>query len=135
MFRKMFENVIAGNVKVLIGSKSIKLDNSYVHNLVHGFILAAEHLVEGGTAGQAYFINDGEPINMFRIRTAHRAGLPAARWPNVWVPGQVVHRAMLGWQWLHFKFGLPSPPLEPLAVERLYLDNYFSIGKAKRDLG
>ena len=39
------------------------------------------------------------------------------------------------WQWLHFRFGLPKPPLEPLAVERLYLDNYFSIAKAQRDLG
>ena len=28
-----------------VGSKDVKLDNSYVHNLVHGFILAAEHLV------------------------------------------------------------------------------------------
>jgi 3beta-hydroxy-delta5-steroid dehydrogenase/steroid delta-isomerase len=39
------------------------------------------------------------------------------------------------WQWLHFRVGLPKPPFEPLAVERLYLDNYFSIAKAKRDLG
>ena len=42
---------------------------------------------------------------------------------------------MTTWQRLHFRFGLPQPPLEPLAVERLYLDNYFSIAKAKRDLG
>jgi 3beta-hydroxy-delta5-steroid dehydrogenase/steroid delta-isomerase len=38
------------------------------------------------------------------------------------------------WQGLHFRFGLPRPPLEPLAVERLFLDNYFSIAKAERDL-
>ena len=25
--------------------------------------------------------------------------------------------------------------MEPLAVERLYLDNYFSVAKARRDLG
>ncbi len=32
--------------------------------------------------------------------------------------------------------GLEAPPLlEPLAVERLYLDNFFSIAKARRDLG
>ena len=37
---------------------------------------------------------------------------------------------MTGWQRLHFRFGMPAPPLEPLAVERLYLDNYFSIDKA-----
>lgn len=41
MFRKLFESVIAGHVKVLIGRKSARLDNSHVHNLIHGFILAA----------------------------------------------------------------------------------------------
>jgi 3beta-hydroxy-delta5-steroid dehydrogenase/steroid delta-isomerase len=43
--------------------------------------------------------------------------------------------AMRVWQFLHFKVGLPKPLLEPLAVERIYLDNYFSIAKAQRDLG
>ena len=38
---------------------------------------------------------------------------------------------MTVWQWLHFRFGLPKPLFEPLAVERLYLDNYFSIAKAR----
>jgi 3beta-hydroxy-delta5-steroid dehydrogenase/steroid delta-isomerase len=43
---------------------------------------------------------------------------------------------MAVWQWFHFRFGAPPKPLlEPLAVERLYLDNYFSITKAQRDLG
>ena len=47
----------------------------------------------------------------------------------------LVPRGDDGWQRLHFRFGLPQPLLEPLAVERLYLDNYFSIAKARRDLG
>jgi 3beta-hydroxy-delta5-steroid dehydrogenase/steroid delta-isomerase len=119
MFRKMFEQVIAGRVKVLVGSKDVRLDNSYVHNLIHGFILAAEHLVPGGTApGQAYFINDGEPVNMFEFA---RPVVEACgeRFPKVRVPGRLVHAAMTAWQRLHFRFGLPQPPLEPLAVERL----------------
>nr|MDT0523369.1 steroid delta-isomerase [Streptomyces sp. DSM 41633] len=29
----------------------------------------------------------------------------------------------------------PQPLIEPLAVERLYLNNYFSVAKAGRDLG
>ena len=135
MFRKVFESVLAGHVKVLVGGKHVKLDNSYVHNLIHGFILAAEHLVPGGTApGQAYFVNDGEPINMFEFArpVVQACGQP---WPRLRVPGKLVHRAMTAWQWLHFKFGLPKPLLEPLGVERLYLDNYFSIAKARRDLG
>ena len=42
---------------------------------------------------------------------------------------------MIGWQWLHFRYGIREPLVEPLAVERLYLNNYFSIAKARRDLG
>jgi 3beta-hydroxy-Delta5-steroid dehydrogenase / steroid Delta-isomerase len=135
MFRKLFESVLAGHVKVLVGSGDAKLDNSYVHNLIHGFILAAEHLVPGGTApGQAYFINDGEPINMFDFS---RPVVEACgqRWPKFRVPGPLVRWVMTVWQRLHFRFGFPPPPLEPLAVERVYLDNYFSIAKARRDLG
>lgn len=135
MFRKVFESVLSGQVKVLVGNKKIKLDNSYVRNLVHGFILAGQHLVEGGTApGQAYFINDGEPVNMFEFArpVVEACGRTL---PNVRVSGKLVHKVMTLWQWLHFKFSLPKPLVEPLAVERLYLDNYFSIAKAKRDLG
>ncbi|OMC03613.1 steroid delta-isomerase [Mycolicibacter heraklionensis] len=135
MFRKLFESVVAGHVKVLIGSKHAKLDNSYVHNLIHGFILAAQHLVPGGSApGQAYFINDGEPINMFEFA---RPVVEACgeHWPRLRVSGRMVRDVMFAWQWLHFRFGLPEPLLEPGAVERLYLNNYFSIAKAGRDLG
>jgi 3beta-hydroxy-delta5-steroid dehydrogenase/steroid delta-isomerase len=135
MFRKVFESVLAGHVKVLVGSENVKLDNSYVHNLIHGFILAAQHLVVGGTApGQAYFINDGEPVNMFEFSrpVVEACGEP---WPRLWVPGRLVWLVMTVWQWFHFRFGLPKPLLEPLAVERLYLDNHFSIAKAQRDLG
>jgi 3beta-hydroxy-delta5-steroid dehydrogenase/steroid delta-isomerase len=135
MFRKVFENVLAGNVKVLVGSKHSKLDNSYVHNLVHGFILAGEHLVPGGSApGQAYFVNDGDPVNMFEfsrpIVEACGEKLPTFR-----VSGRLVLLVMKVWQWLHFRLGLPKPPVEPLGVERISLNNYFSIAKAKRDLG
>ena len=135
MFRKVFENVLAGHVKVLVGNKNIKLDNSYVHNLIHGFILAGQHLVPGGTApGQAYFINDGEPINMFEFARPVIAAC-GRKLPTFYVSGRLVHKVMMAWQWLHFKFALPEPLIEPLAVERLYLNNYFSIAKAKRDLG
>jgi 3beta-hydroxy-delta5-steroid dehydrogenase/steroid delta-isomerase len=135
MFRKLFESVVAGHVKVLVGGKDAKLDNSYVHNLIHGFILAAQHLVPGGSApGQAYFINDGEPINMFEFAepVVTACGQP---WPKFRVSGRLVRDVMLAWQWLHFRFRFPKPMLEPLAVERLYLDNNFSIAKAERDLG
>lgn len=135
MFRRVFESVIKGHFKVLVGPESARLDNSYVGNLVHGFILAAQHLVPGGTApGQAYFINDAEPINMFAFT---RPVLEACgeKMPRLRVSGPMVRATMTVWQRLHFSIGFPAPLLEPLAVERLYIDNHFSIAKAQRDLG
>ncbi|KJX74859.1 NAD-dependent epimerase/dehydratase family protein [Mycobacterium lepromatosis] len=135
VFRKAFESIVSGHVKVLIGSKKAKLDNSYVHNLVHGFILAAEHLVPGGTApGQAYFINDGEPINFFDFMEPIVKAC-GGHWPRVRISGRLVRNVMAVWQRLHFGFGFPTPLIEPLAVERVYLDNYFSIAKAQAELG
>ena len=81
----------------------------------------------------AYFINDAEPINMFEFSrpVVEACGQP---WPRLRAPGRLVWFVMTVWQWFHFRFGLPKQLLEPLAVERLYLDNYFSIAKAQRDL-
>lgn len=135
VFRHMFNQMIQGLLKVLVGSGKAKLDNSYVHNLVHGQILAAQHLVEGGTApGQAYFINDGEPINMFDFSRPliEAVGYP---YPKMRVPAGLVKAIMAVWQTLHFRFGIQEPPVPPLGIERIAIDNYFSIDKARRDLG
>lgn len=135
MFRHMFNQMIAGLLQAQVGSGKARLDNSYVHNLVHGQILAAQHLVEGGTSpGQAYFINDGEPINMFAFSKpiVEAVGYP---FPKMRVPAALVKAIMAFWQMLHFKFGIQEPPVPPLAVERIAIDNFFSIAKARRDLG
>lgn len=135
MFRHMFQQMVDGLLQARVGSGKARLDNSYVHNLVHGQILAAQHLVEGGTSpGQAYFINDGEPVNMFAFSrpVIEAVGYP---YPKMKVPAALVKGIMAFWQFLHFKFGLKEPPIPPLAVERIAIDNFFSIAKAKRDLG
>ena len=135
MFRHMFNQMIAGLLQARVGSGKAKLDNSYVHNLVHGQILAAQHLVDGGTApGQAYFINDDDPMNMFDFSkpVVEGVGYP---FPKMKVPAALVKGIMTVWQALHFKFGIQEPPVPPLAIERIAIDNYFSIEKARRDLG
>ena len=135
MFKQFFDQMIAGLLKARVGMGDAKLDNSYVHNLIHGHILAAEHLYEGGTApGEAFFINDGDPINMFDFA---RPVIEAVgeNFPRMKVPAPLVKFIMIIWQALHFRFGFPEPPVPPLAVERIAINNYFSIDKARRDLG
>ena len=135
MFKLFFEQAVKGLFLARVGDGSALLDNTYVHNLIHGQILAAEHLVEGGTSpGQAYFINDGEPVNMFDFAKPiiENCGL---KFPTLRVPACLVKGFMSLWQFAHFKFKLPEPPLPPLAIERIAISNYFSIDKARKDLG
>lgn len=135
MFRKILEPLVAGRVHALIGASRTLMDNTYIANLAHGQILAAQHLHPGGSAaGQAYFITDGDPINVFEFA---RPVVEACgqRWPKVRVPGRIAHTIMVVWQLLHFRAGIAAPPLEPLVITRLCVDNYYSTEKAFRDLG
>lgn len=135
MFRIFFEQIISGLFIAQVGDGSALLDNSYVHNLIHGKILAAQHLVEGGTApGQAYAINDDDQVNMFEFSKPLILAI-GAKYPNMKVPAWLVKGFMTVWQELHFRFKLPEPPLPPLAVERIAITNTFSVEKARRDLG
>lgn len=135
MFRKMFEPLVSGRVRALVGRPGIRMDTTYIANLVHGHLLAAEQLHPLGTAcGQAYFITDEHPINVFELA---RPIVEACgqHWPAARVPGRAVYAVMAGWQWLHFRLGVSAPPLEPLVVNRLCVDNFYSTEKARRDLG
>lgn len=135
MFRIFFEQIISGLFIAQVGNGSALLDNSYVHNLIHGKILAAQHLVEGGTApGQAYFINDNDQVNMFEFSKPLIEAV-GAKYPTLKIPASLIKAVMVVWQELHFALKLPEPPLPPLAIERIAITNTFSIEKARRDLG
>ncbi len=135
MFKIFFEQMISGMFFAKFGDGSEVIDNSYVHNLIHGQILAAQHLGEGSTAnGQAYFINDGEELNMFEFSQPLIESL-GEKFPKLKLPYWFIRGIMVIWQELHFAIGFPEPPLPPLAVERIGVSNTFSIAKAQRDLG
>ena len=135
MFKIFFDQILKGMFIARVGDGSALIDNSYVANLVHGQILAAKHLVEGGTApGQAYFINDDDQINMFEFARPLIEAVDA-KYPKISLPYGLVRAIMVIWQELHFRFKLPEPPLPPLAIERIGLTNTFSIDKARRELG
>lgn len=135
MFKIFFDQILDGMFIARVGDGSALIDNSYVHNLIHGKILAAQHLVEGGTApGQAYFINDNDQLNMFDFARPLVTAI-GAKFPSIKMPYFLIKAVMVIWQELHFRFKLPEPPLPPLAIERIAVTNTFSIEKARQDLG
>lgn len=135
VFKLLIEELLAGTVKAIVGNGQSKLDNSYVHNLIHGKLLAAAQLTENGKApGQAYFINDGEPANMMEFSRPVIEGL-GYPYPEKHVPYGLVKAIIGTWEKLHQWFKLPEPPQTTLALERIGIDNFFSIEKARKDLG
>lgn len=135
MFAMIFEQIHAGMFVATVGDSNVKLDNSYVFNLIHGKILAALNLGEDGSAsGQAYFINDDDPVNMLEFSKPVILAV-GAKYPKINLPYKLVHGLMSFWEKLNHKFNFPEPPLPPLALDRIGLNNYFSVDKARKDLG
>ncbi|WP_419835156.1 NAD-dependent epimerase/dehydratase family protein [Endozoicomonas atrinae] len=135
MFKLLIKELINGSFKALVGDGKARLDNSYVHNLIHGKLLAAGQLGKNGKAsGQAYFINDGEPVNMmeFSRPLVEQLGYP---YPKKRISYKLIKTVISAWEKLHQWFKVGEPPQSTLALERIGIDNFFSIDKARRDLG
>ena len=131
----LVESVKQGAPVVVFASGKSLLDYTYIDNLVDGQIRAAERLFNGSpVAGQAYFVTDGTPINPgeFSARLVQYMGLKPKR---IRIPGPVA-RAIAGTLERSFvMFGKPKPVITVVHVKLCEHDNYFSIDKAKRDLG
>ncbi|MGB5704891.1 MAG: NAD-dependent epimerase/dehydratase family protein [Polyangiales bacterium] len=120
---------------VVFGDGSARLDYVYIDNLVDGEIRAAERLVEGSpVCGQAYFLSDETPINagQFSIELAKNMGL---RVPLIRVPDPVARTVGAVSERVYQILGAPKPLFTVANVKLCDIDHYFSIDRAKRDLG
>ncbi|KPK52599.1 MAG: hypothetical protein AMJ63_08945 [Myxococcales bacterium SG8_38_1] len=120
---------------VVFGDGRARLDYVYIDSLVEGEIRAAERLVEGSpVCGQAYFLSDDTPINagQFSIDLAKHMGLQV---PLVRVPDPLARAVGTVWERFYQIFGAPKPMFTLANVKLCDIDHYFSIEKAKRDLG
>lgn len=124
-----------GRLKAAIGRADTRQDNSYIDNLVHGEILAAEHLAPNGTAcGKAYFITDNAPQNTFEFLRPILDGL-GVPFPRRRIPRAFIAPILTLWEHLHFRLGIPAPPLTPHELDKVTVSHYGSIADAARDLG
>jgi 3beta-hydroxy-delta5-steroid dehydrogenase/steroid delta-isomerase len=125
----------SGKFKAVIGDGSTLQDNSHVQNLVHGEILAAEHLVPGGVAcGKAYFITDYEPRNEFEFFRPLIEGLGYS-FPKRRIPAGLLRPIVRLWQYLHFRLGIPAPLMSPHELDKVSVTHFGSIKAAQEDLG
>ncbi len=120
---------------VVFGDGSSRMDYTYIDNLVDAQIRAAERLVDGSpVCGQAYIITDGDPINTgkFSETLVKDMGLDAR---TIRIPGLVARALATAGERVFQVFGKLKPPVSIVEVELCVRDSYFSIDKAKQDLG
>ncbi|MDO9041531.1 MAG: NAD-dependent epimerase/dehydratase family protein [Desulfocapsaceae bacterium] len=119
-----------------VGAGENLVDISYVDNVAHAHLLAADNLAGTGTAaGRAYFISQGEPVNLWQWigELFSRLDIAPVRakisYPAAYTIGALLEGAccLAGRQ--------QEPPMTRFLAQQLAKSHYFSIARASHDLG
>jgi len=130
--------IARGKAKKLkqVGDGLNMVDISYVDNVADAHILAAENLFSSATAaGNAYFISQGEPVNLWNWVNGlfQRLNIePVTKKINA-RPAYMIGTLLEG---IHMWFSLEKEPkMTRFLAEQLAKSHWFSIDKARHDLG
>jgi nucleoside-diphosphate-sugar epimerase len=119
-----------------VGTGNNLISMSYVENAAHAHLLAADRLVAGSpVAGQAYFINEVEPVNMWQWidELLKLAGLPPVRKT---ISSRAAYAIGGLLESVYSATRLPGePPMTRFLAQQLGGTHYYDISKAIRDFG
>jgi nucleoside-diphosphate-sugar epimerase len=127
----------SGKLKAYVGDAAKKSDFTFIDNLVHGLLLAQKHLGDSGPAGgQAYFITNGRPLAFWEFVGRFLDGMGYKR-PSFRVPFSIAYTAAGVRETIDSWRGRMTPEagFTRFSIRYLTTHHYFSIAKAKRDLG
>ena len=130
-----------GQLRVQVGRGDWLSDYTYVSNLVDAVLLADEALAKGCmnsvAGGQAYFITNGEPMQFwdFVRKVAARLGFPSTRFRAPQSLVYMIAAIMEGFDTLKGGTLNAEDGFSRFAIRYMCTHHYFSIEKARRDLG
>ena len=131
---RVIESVQAGRLKIIGDGKS-RVDVSYVGNVADAHLDAFDALAAGTGAGQAYFISQGESVELWPWVNSILAGLGHAPLMKR-VPLPVAYAVGALCEGLWKVLGRRNePPITRFVAVELAKDHYFDISAARRDLG
>ncbi|QJW94005.1 NAD-dependent epimerase/dehydratase family protein [Frigoriglobus tundricola] len=119
-----------------VGSRPVKVDVTYVDNAAQAHLDAADRLDIGtAPAGKAYFISNGEPVELwpFLDRILAEAGAPpVTRRVSAW-KAKLAGRVL---EYVYWLLPLPGePPMTRFVASQLSTSHWYDISAARRDLG
>lgn len=134
MLDKFVGECAAGKLVAALGTANAVHENSFIDNLVHSHLLAAERLVEGNRCcGRGYFVSDNEPENYFEFFRPLIDGL-GYKFPTLWIPMGALMPLVTLWQWMHFKFGIAAPMMHPKELDKVCTTHISDSREPERDL-
>lgn len=131
---RVIESVKAGRLKI-VGKGDNRVDVSYVEEVAAAHLNAFDALEAGKCAGKAYFISQGEPVELWSWLNQVLEGLghpPLTK--KIPLAAAHVAGALAECVWKVFaKSG--EPPITRFVAVELAKDHYFSVEEAYQDLG
>jgi len=119
-----------------VGAGKNLISISYVENAAQAHLLAADRLVlDSPLAGQAYFINEPEPVNLWSWLNdlLALAGLPCVRKS---ISARAAYSAGALLEGAYSLLRLPGePPMTRFLAQQLSGSHYYDTSKATRDFG
>jgi sterol-4alpha-carboxylate 3-dehydrogenase (decarboxylating) len=128
----------AGQLRFSVGRERKLSDFTYVDNLVDALVLAGDRLSLGSPlAGQAYFITNGEPMGFwdFIERVLARLHYPEIRFAIPYRLAYSIAALVEGFDTLRGGTLNSEDGFSRFTIRYLCTHHYFSIDKARRDLG
>lgn len=133
---RVLERAKKGRLRI-IGDGSNRVDMTYVDNVVHAHLLAAEALAADGcpAGGKAYFITNDEPVVLWDWVNGilDEVGLPRVERRVSLGFARTVGKTLDG-AWSVLRLG-GEPPLTEWAAKMMATSHTFRIESARRDLG
>ncbi len=118
-----------------VGNGTNLVSVTYIDNAAHAHLLALDRLsIDSPVAGQAYFINDSEPVNLWDWITdvLKRLGHPA---PTKTMSYKKAYRLGAVLEAVHRIIPRIGPPrMTRFLAEQLGKSHWFSVEKARKDL-
>jgi nucleoside-diphosphate-sugar epimerase len=131
---RVLQSIEAGRLKI-VGDGHNRVDVSYVEDVAAAHLDALEALESGACAGKAYFVSQGEPVQLWPWLNQVLEGLGRAPLTKrIPLPFAYCAGALAESVWkLTGKTG--DPPITRFVAVELAKDHYFNLESTYRDLG
>ncbi len=133
LFPRVLASARAGKLRI-VGDGTNRVDVTHVDTAAEAHLGALDALLAGGANGKAYFLSQGEPVNLWEFinRLLVGAGLPPVT-KQISLRRAYAVGALMEAVWTIFRFK-GEPPMTRFVAVELAKDHWFDVSAAQRDL-